>query len=68
MDRGHVVLATCVHIRVILGHLKKIISFSSSWLCNLKAAGGNLINPLRMRKRVTVVCLSVCLHVCLSVC
>ena len=27
----------------ILGHLKKIISFSSSWLRNLNAAGGNLI-------------------------
>ena len=26
-----------------LGHLKKIISFSSSWLRNLNAAGGNLI-------------------------
>ena len=28
---------------VLLGHLKKIISFSSSWLRNLNAAGGNLI-------------------------
>ena len=26
------------------------------------------INPLRMRSRVTVVCLSVCMSVCLSVC
>ena len=26
-----------------------------------------LINPLRMRRRVTVVCLSVCMYVCMSV-
>ena len=31
------------NLRIALGHIKKIISFSSSWLRNLNAAGGNLI-------------------------
>ena len=31
-------------------------------------SGSPIINPLRMRSRVTVVCLFVCLYVCMSVC
>ena len=40
-------------------------------LCKSKCwgeKGGELINPLRMRRRVTVVCLSVCVCVCMCVC
>ena len=42
MGRGWVV-RVLFYVLLLLGHLKKIISFSSSWFRNLNAAGGNLI-------------------------
>ena len=42
--RSGCVVANLLWLCVVsLGHLKKIISFSSSWFRNLNATGGNLI-------------------------